>query len=210
MELMLIGETVPETKSLYIIDSLMNHMNQNKIMYEIVLQLLKGSSHGRRLSKKINVSLTTVQRSLHELEHQNAVDFDMEGKNKVYKLKRNIIAGKYVFGAESYKLLKLLELYPYLEPIIEDIARKSSSSPVALFGSYAKFSASKDSDIDIYVEGHKKREKEVLENISSKVNVKLGGFDLKSLLIKEIIKDHVIIKGVEEFYERLGFFEEAE
>ena len=80
---------------------------------------------------------------------------------------------------------------------------------VALFGSYAKFSASKDSDIDIYAEGHKKREKEVLENISSKVNVKLGSFDLNSLLIKEIMLNHVIIKGVEEFYGRIGFFEEA-
>ena len=55
-----------------------------------------------------------------------------------------------------------------------------------------------------------KEEKQILEAISSKVNVKLGRFDLKSLLIKEIILNHVIIKGVEEFYGRTGFFEKIE
>lgn len=184
-------------------------MNQNRIVYEIVLQLLKGSIYGRQLSKELKVPLTTIQRSLHELENCNAVDFGIEGKNKVYKLRKNIIARKYVLSAESYKLLKLFEAYPHLEPIIEEILKKSSSSIVALFGSYAKFAASKDSDIDIYAEGHKEKEKEALESISQKVNVKVGAFDADLLLIKEIIKNHIIIRGVEEFYEKLGFFEEA-
>lgn len=207
---MLIGEMESKPESLYIIDSLMVHMNQNKIKYEVVLQLLRGTSHGRQLSKDLKVPLTTVQRSLKDLESENAVDFDIKGKNRVYRVKRNIIAKKYVFAAENYRLLRILNTYPHMEPIIEGIARKSSSSMLILFGSYAKFSASKDSDIDIYVEGNKTKEKLLLEGISSKVNVKLGSFDLKSLLIKEIIKNHAIIKGIEEFYDRIGFFEEAE
>ena len=207
---MLISQMESEPKSLYINDSLMVHMNQNKIKYEIVLQLLRGTSHGRQLSKDLKVPLTTIQRSLKELESENAVDFDIEGKNKVYMLRKNIIAKKYVLSAENYKLLKLLQAYPDLEPIINGIAGKSSSSLAVLFGSYAKFSASKGSDIDLYVEGRNEEEKQILEAISSKVNVKLGRFDLKSLLIKEIILNHVIIKGVEEFYGRTGFFEKIE
>ena len=207
---MLISKMESEPKSLYIIDSLMVHMNQNKIKYEIILKLLKGSSHGRQISKDIGMPLTTIQRSLKELESENAVDFDIEGKNKVYLLKKNIIAKKYVLSAENYKLLKLLQTYPGIDPIINDIAGKSSSSLVVLFGSYAKFSASNGSDIDLYVEGHNEKEKQVLEAISSKVNVKLGKFNLNSLLIKEIMLNHVIIKGVEEFYGRIGFFEKIE
>ncbi len=34
-------------------------------------------------------------------------------------------------------------------------------------------------------------------------------FDTKSLMIKEIIKNHVILKGVEYFYEKTEFFEQA-
>ena len=206
---MLTSKMESEPKSLYIIDSLMVHMNQNKIKYEIVLKLLKGSSYGRQISKDIEMPLTTIQRSLKELESENAVDFDIEGKNKVYLLKKNIIAKKYVLSAENYKLLKLLQTYPGIDPIINDIAGKSSSSLVVLFGSYAKFSASKGSDMDLYVKGHNEKEKQILEAISSKVNVKLGSFDLNSLLIKEIMLNHVIIKGVEEFYGRIGFFDEA-
>lgn len=207
---MLISKMESEPKSLYIIDSLMVHMNQNKIKYEIILKLLKGSSHGRQISKDIGMPLTTIQRSLKELESENAVDFDIEGKNKVYILRKNIIAKKYVLSAENYKLLKLLQTYPDIDPIINDIAGKSSSSLVVLFGSYAKFSASRGSDIDLYIEGHNEKEKQILEAISSKVNVKLGRFNLNSLLIKEIILNHVIIKGVEEFYGRIGFFEKIE
>ena len=206
----LTSEMESEPKSLYIIDSLMVHMNQNKIKYEIILNLLKGSSHGRQISKDIGMPLTTIQRSLKELEGENALDFDIEGKNRVYMLRKNIITKKYVFSAENYKLLKLLQTYWDIDPVINDIAGKSSSPLVVLFGSYAKFSASKSSDIDVYVEGHNEKEKQVLEAISSKVNVKLGRFDIDSLLIKEIILNHVIIKGVEEFYGRIGFFEEAE
>ena len=201
-------ERKPE--SLYTIDLFMNHMNQNRIKYEIVLKLLKNDAHGRQISKELGMPLTTIQRYLLELETENALDFDIEGKNKVYSLKRSIIARNYVLSSENYKLLKLLETYKHLEPIIGEIAKKSSSSLVILFGSYAKFSASKDSDVDVYVEGHNNKEKQILETISSKLNVKLGSFDIKSLLIREIMLNHVIIKGVEEFYGRIGFFEKIE
>ena len=51
-----------------------------------------------------------------------------------------------------------------------------------------------------------KKVKEDIENINSKINVKIGIFDNDDLLINEIIKNHVIIKGVEKFYEKIKFF----
>ena len=39
------------------------------------------------------------------------------------------------------------------------------------------------------------------------LSVKLGKFDNSSFLIKEIIKSHVVLKGVEDFYEKTKFFE---
>ena len=46
-----------------------------------------------------------------------------------------------------------------------------------------------------------------LEIFDSKLSIKIGKYDKKSLLIKEIEKNHIIIKGVEEFYEKTNFFE---
>ena len=48
-----------------------------------------------------------------------------------------------------------------------------------------------------------------VKETNSKLSIKIGKFDTKSLLIKEIIKNHIIIRGVEEFYERVEFFKES-
>ena len=77
---------------------------------------------------------------------------------------------------------------------------------IILFGSYAKFIPKNDSDIDIYVETTDKNLKENIQIINNLLGVKIGEFNPNDLLIKEIIKNHIIIQGGETFYERLGFF----
>jgi len=198
-----------EPKHLYTIDSYLNHMNQNRINieYEIILRLLKGNSHGREIAKELDISLTTIQRSMLQLERKNILDIEIQGKNKMFSLKKNIIARNHIFNAENYKLVKLLSHYPELGPVITDVLGESKSSLVILFGSFAKFSAKKGSDIDIYLDTSNINEKKEVEIVNSKINVKTGKFDINSLLIKEIIRNHVIIKGVEEFYEKTRFFE---
>ena len=196
-------------KHLNTIDSYLNHMNQNRINieYEIVLRLLKGNTYGREIVKELDISLTTIQRSMLELERKNILDVEIQGKNKMFSLKKNIMARNHIFNAENYKLVKLLSHYPELGPVISDVLVKSKSSLVILFGSFAKFSAKKGSDIDIYLDTSNIKEKKEVEMVNSKINAKIGKFDINSLLIKEIIRNHVVIKGVEEFYEKTRFFE---
>ena len=38
--------------------------------------------------------------------------------------------------------------------------------------------------------------------LDARVSVKLGKYDSNNILIKEIEKNHVIIKGVEEYYQK--------
>jgi predicted nucleotidyltransferase len=180
-------------------------MNHNTIN-DILLKLIREKAHGRELASELNIPLTSVQRSLKILEEDNVVDFEVKGKNKVYFIKKNSISRKYVFNAENYKLIKAIKKYPNLEPIIEDILKKYKGL-IILFGSYSKFKAKKESDLDLYVETKNIKVKKDIEMINSKLNVKIGMFDIKSNLVKEIIKDHIILRGVEEYYERLGFFE---
>ncbi|HLG24744.1 MAG TPA: nucleotidyltransferase domain-containing protein, partial [Candidatus Nanoarchaeia archaeon] len=90
--------------------------------------------------------------------------------------------------------------------IFEDILKKTDERLIILFGSYAKGLAKKNSDIDIYVDTESTNVKKVIEGIHSKINVKIGAFDIKSALIREIVKDHAIIRGIEIFYEKKQFF----
>src|SRR3990167_5644605 len=82
------------------------------------------------------------------------------------------------------------------------IKSAARTAACAYFGTYAKGLTKKDSDIDIYIETKSRNVKKTIEEIHSKINVKIGTFDTKSPLIKGIIKDHVIIRGIEVFYDK--------
>ena len=170
---------------------------------EIIQSLLKQECHVRGLAKTLNESHSTILRKLNKSVEQNVIDYKKEGKNKVFFLKKNMFSRNYILQAEIYKFNTLLNKYPELVIILEQILKKVSCKLIIIFGSYAKFRAKKESDIDIYIETRNRNIKMTVENVHSKINVKIGSFDIKSNLIKEIIKDHVIVRGFEEFYEML-------
>jgi len=180
--------------------------NRDNMDSEIILLLIRDANHLRSIAKQLNESHSTVLRRLNRLVKENVLDYRKEGRNKVFFIRKNLQARNYVFNAERYKMIKLLKKYPELNIIIGDILRKTNDLTI-LFGSYAKFLAKHDSDIDIYVETGDRKIKEELKSVHSKLGVKIGDFDLDSQLIKEIIKNHVILRGVEEFYEKTKFFE---
>jgi predicted nucleotidyltransferase len=175
---------------------------RDNIELDIIDLLLKSAHHVRGIAKKLNQSHSTILRKLNNLKKENVIDSKREGKNKVFYLKKNLVSRTYILRAELYKLTKLLRKYPELGVIFEEILQKSDEKLIVLFGSYAKGLAKKDSDIDIYIETKSRTVKKVVEDIHSKINVKIGIFDTKSPLIKEIIKDHIIIRGIEVFYEK--------
>lgn len=180
--------------------------NRDNLDSEIFLLLLRGESHLRNIARMLKASHSTVLRKLNILLKNNVLDYKVEGKNKIFFIKNNLQAKNYIFNAERYKLIKLLKKYPHLNIIIDDIIKKTRGKIVILFGSYAKFIAKKDSDIDIYIDTNDEKIKREVESINSKIKVKIGSFDESSLLIKEIIKNHINLKGVEDFYEKAKLF----
>ena len=182
---------------------------RDNISLEIILFLLKGRMHLRGIAQELGIPHSTVHRRVNELVTLNVLDFRMEGKNKVIFIKKNFQASNHVFNAERYKLIQLLQVYPKLNIILEEMLAKTDAKLVILFGSYAKFIAKKDSDIDVYVETMDEGIKFKMESVNSKIQVKIGEFDTSSYLIKEIIKNHVIVKGVERYYEEIEFFKQA-
>ena len=173
---------------------------RNNLEMDIIELLLKADNHVRGIAKKLNESHSTILRKLDNLKKENVIDSRKEGKNKIFYLKKNLVSRTYILQAELHKLTKLLRQNPELSIIFEEVLKKSDEKLVVLFGSYAKGLAKKDSNIDIYIETKSKNVKKTIEEIHSKINVKIGTFDTKSPLIKEIIKDHVIIRGIEVFY----------
>jgi len=189
----------------------MIHMVQNKnnLELEIILVLLKNKVHLREIARTLDESHSTILRKINELVKENVLDYKKEGKNKIFFIKNNIKAKNYIYSSEIHKLNKLLKKHPELSIIFEDIKRNFPKGMIILFGSYAKGISKPESDIDIYLETNDNNIKNKIKEINSKLSIKIGKFDIKSLLIKEVIKNHIIIRGMEDFYERVEFFKET-
>ncbi len=181
-------------------------MSQKDYNKEIVLNLLKMPNHIRGLAKALKTNQMMVARKIKNLEQGNIVDYRQEGRNKVYFLKKTIEAQESVFIAEHHKLIEVIKEYPLLRNIALKIKINPKIKLALIFGSYAKGLAHKDSDIDIYIETINKELKKEIEQLSTKISVHIGRYDQNSLLIKEIEKNHVLIKGVEQYYEKNRFF----
>jgi len=161
-------------------------MTQIKInyQYEILLLLLKKQMHGRELAKELKTSLTRVQSILAELRSINVLDYKVEGKNHVYFIKKNLVSKSFILNAENYKLAGILCKYPELEPVFQDVIKKTRCSLILLFGSYAKSTPGKDSDIDIYIETTDQKVKEEAQKIYSPISIKIGMFNPEDLCRK--------------------------
>ena len=182
-------------------------MSQNNYNIRIVDALLKSDSHVRGLARLLKTNQTTIARKVQQLHNENIVDFRQEGRNKMLFLKKTLEAKQYACIVETHKVLSTLRKYPFLRRIMDAIKKNEKISLAILFGSYAKGNAAKDSDVDIYIDAEDRKLKEDAELIDSKISVKIGRYNKDSLLIKEIDKNHVIIKGAELYYEKNKFFE---
>jgi predicted nucleotidyltransferase len=188
-----------ESKDLNSIVALIKHMLQKENDFEIIELLRKEPTHLREVSKKLNLIPSTTMRALRRLREENIVDFKKEGRNNKYFLKESLEAQSVLIMAEQYKLTRLLQ-EPTLRRIIGDLRANTKGELIMLFGSYAKGLAKESSDIDIYVETEDSALKRRLEKIDARLSIKIGKFEKDSLLIKEIIKNHIIIQNAERYY----------
>lgn len=177
-------------------------MSQKNYNILIIENLLESSNHVRGIAEDIDTNQTTVSRKLQELYKENVVDFRYEGKNKVFFLKKSLEAKQYTCITELHKAIRIIKKYPFMRKIIQELRRNEYIHLAILFGSYAKGNPDKHSDIDIYIETTDPNLKKQAESVDSRIRVKIGKYDKENILIKEIQKNHVIIKGVEEYYEK--------
>ena len=137
---------------------------------------------------------------------QQIIKFRQEGKNKYFFLNKINPSTKEVIKlVEINKKIKLFEKYKRLHSLFLDIEKRTNGVMV-LFGSYANFTSNERSDLDLFLIGTI-TEIEDLENLyNTKINIiKLKKDKVKSndLFINEIIKNHIILKGIEDFIDIL-------
>ncbi len=143
--------------------------------------------------------LKNVQNIANYLEKNRIVKSSVQGKNKYFSLNRENIQTKlHVLQAEIYRTLLFLEKYPRFKTFLKEV---STQVPIIVFGSFAKFSAEENSDLDLVIIADEEK-KLPLHLLPYKIHeIRLSGkFLMKALekqevLIKEIEENHVILNN---------------
>lgn len=170
---------------------------------EEFLRDYKSELTGSFIAKKRKLNQKTVANFLNKLEDETILKSRFQGKNKLYSLNMDNkeIIKNFILTAENIRTINFYKQEPLIKEISEKIQNSIKGSAV-IFGSYAKGIQKKDSDLDILIIG-KANEKEI-DKISKMYNLEISlkiypKIKKRDILIKEVIKDHIIIKNAERF-----------
>lgn len=164
--------------------------------------------------KKTKITRPRTLRALRSLAKCGILTISKEANVKYYLLAK--IQNTYAILSliEYNKSSNFLEKNKTLKRALEMLAKTYKDYLVlAIFGSYAKGYAAKNSDVDLLMikESFSNREIKNIEDIIDIINgrtglkispylMKLGELKIKNKLVKEVIENHILISGGELFF----------
>jgi len=158
--------------------------------------------YGRAIALKLKMNQKTVSNILNNLEKQHIIKFKHEGKNKYYFLNKSNPSTKEVIKlTEIKKRIVFFEKYIKLNQLFLEIEKRTKGITI-IFGSYANFTKNEKSDLDVFVIGSVAELSDLEKLYNIKVNVVKSTkdkFKSNNLFLKEIMNNHILLKGVEEF-----------
>jgi len=175
--------------------------------FEILKQFL-GDFHkevyGRELLKKVQLSQKGIALALEELENKGILKSRKEGILKHYRLNLEYSEIKDIIAiTEIVRKIEFLRK----ERKIAHMARQNGGI-VGVFGSYAKGTNKKSSDLDVFIIGQKKKNDGFERGKTLGLQVSMKYFSRrewmkllrqKNNLCREILENHVMISGTEDF-----------
>ncbi len=153
----------------------------------------------RQISRLVKIPVKTCQTTLASLEKERILKGKIEGKNKYFSLNLdNIQTKSYLLKAEIQKTENFLEKYPEFKTFLKSV---NTNSTLIVFGSFARFKAGKNSDLDLFIISGKKSNLpfhllpyEIHQNRLSEESFKKTIIE-KEPLIKEIEENHIILNN---------------
>ena len=177
------------------------YLKRNKELNVIALYSgdYKTKFYLRQISKLAKIPLKTCQNILVNLEKERILKSKIEGKNKYFSLNlENISTKSFLLKAEIHKTDTFLEKYPEFKTFLKSI---NTNSVLIVFGSFAKFKANKDSDLDLFIISNKEEKLpfyllpyKIHQNKLKEESFKKAIFE-KETLIKEIEENHIILNN---------------
>jgi len=160
----------------------------------------------REVQRLLGISPRTSQLILDDLEKKAVLESRTRGKIRTYGIRKSEAAKDYLVFAEQYKKITFLRGRPMIREVISKITPMIRGLGM-VFGSYAKGVEKKGSDLDVFIAGDYDRRgvKKVSELYGIEISVKSYPMEIfkrdirKDALIREVLSDHVVFSGAEEF-----------
>ena len=170
----------------------------------------KTSLHLRKIARNIQVDVKAVRLQLDGLEKANIMASVQKGKNKEYRLNLgSYLTVYYMILAEAFASIDYLSRNFEIKKLVNETSDDLGNTAI-LFGSFAKENMTEASDIDIIVVADKKPEEKTFREVSSLIDRKISlkfatpeqfskGLISGDPLIREIVANHIILKGIDSF-----------
>ena len=152
----------------------------------------------REISRLAKLPLKNTQNVANTLEKRKILISSYKGKNKYFSLNLDNIQTKLcLLQSEIYKTLLFLEKYPQFKTFLKQV----SKVVIVTFGSFAKFTAGENSDLDLLIisEAGEKLPFHLvpwkIHDIRMSEKSFIKAVENQEALIKEREKDHVILNN---------------
>ncbi len=154
------------------------------------------------IARKTKIPQQTANRILNNLVKRNLINYEKQGRNKLFYFNLKKEQAKILFNiVESKKALDFLIKNKKQGTIIADLLKNCES--LILFGSYALDKFDEKSDLDLIIFKAKKRFKEKINLFPIRIHPHFTDFKNFEKLIKgknplalEIVKNHIIFGDV--------------
>jgi predicted nucleotidyltransferase len=159
-----------------------------------------------QIAKNYNFNQKSVYLFMESLEKQSLFSIQRQGKNKLYFLNKDNkqLIKHFICSVEHLRTINFYSNNPDIKIIIEKILPHINGIAI-IFGSYANNTQNSDSDLDIFVIGkHNNKEIALISNyFNIEINIQSQKTFKSDTLMKEVMNNHIIIKGIDKYITRL-------
>ena len=153
----------------------------------------------REISKLAKIPLKTTQTLIAHLEKDKILKSRISGRNKYFKLNLDNIQTKFnLLQSELHRTAIFVEKYPLFKTFLKEI---KMNAPIIIFGSFAKFKADNNSDLDLLVISQEKVNLPFhllaykVHEIYLDENSLMKSLEKNETLTKEIQENHIILNN---------------
>lgn len=188
----------------------------NDLTLSVMEEFIRGYTSdftGSQIAKKRGLNQKSVSNYLRRLEKEGFLISKIIGKNRHFLLNledpETII--NFISAIEHFKTISFFKKNLLVKEVMGKI-KSSCHGTMVIFGSYAKGTQKKDSDLDMFITGsyNQKKMSEVSEMYGLDISIKnytdnifTKALTKKDPLLAEIIKDHIIVSNVEDFVSKV-------